>query len=274
MKLETHIVRRLLTDESFWTEIVIAASEGDGRSLLKSANIDDDIENYVHLYDVMKVDGNKTYYVTNSVIDKLDLLDVKKCMSIEGWSLFNNLPDFKKTFILPDPKNAKYGGSRCLRVQKKNGVLNFVHIESTFLPKSEQTRNLDSNVYYIMLYVDLEKGELCEHINSEDGKALTPFLYALMCYVELCENELVEVQPKAKYGTQKSGKIINVLPFPITVINNTWNTTTVRSEGFDVIGHSAIYWTGKGRTIPKLLFIEPYRKSGYTRKSGKELANI
>ena len=93
----------------------------------------------------------------------------------------------------------------------------------------------------------------------------------MKCYVELCDNEYIIVEPKAKYGTQKQGKIINTTPFPITIINNTWNITTIRSEGFPVSGHTALFWTGPGRKVPKILYIEPYMKDGYTRKSGKEL---
>ncbi len=124
-------------------------------------------------------------------------------------------------------------------------------------------------MYYIMLYVNLEAGELCENMNSKDGLEISPFLYSLMCFVELCDNEIKVIEPKQQYGTQKTGKIINTTPFPITVINNNWNITTIKSEGFPVSGHVALYWTGPGRSIPKMLYVEPYMKDGYTRKAGK-----
>ena len=72
MKLENHIVTQLLTNEDFWTDMVIGASENDGRSLLESTNLEDNITNYVGLYDALKTDGNRTYFVTNSVIEKLN----------------------------------------------------------------------------------------------------------------------------------------------------------------------------------------------------------
>lgn len=268
MKLENHIVNRLLLDDTLWTEMVITQGESDGLTLNEMAA--GNVDNYVNMYDLVNSKGNKTYYVTKSVVDRMDLLDTKKCMTIEGWKIFNTLPDFKKTFILPDHANL-HDSSRCLRVQKIGGLLYFCHLSFKMHEKARRKPGDDGLLNWVLLYVDLDQNQLCTHLQSEDGKALAPFLYALMCYVELCENEEVIVQPKAKYGTQKSGKLINILPFPITVINNTWNITTVRAEGFPVCGHSAIYWTGIGRTTPKLVYIEPYMKSGYTRKSGKQL---
>lgn len=265
MKLETHIVSKVLHDPSGFTIEVLEALSGG------QITEDTNLNNYDDVISAMGNNGNRNYYVTKSVIEKLGLLDTKKCMNVEGWKLFAGLGNFKKTYILPDPEPsyAKYGGSGYVRIVKSNSMLQFIHISSKFLPPSERNRGIDSNMYIVLLYIDLEKGEMCTHFQSEDGKSLAPFLYSLMCYVELCDNEIHIIEPKAKYGTQKTGKIINTTPFPITIINNNWNITTIRGEGFPVSGHSHIYWTGPGRTIPKLLFVQPYDKEGYTRKAGK-----
>jgi hypothetical protein len=272
MKLEYHIVRKALENPEGLTLEIIEAIKG---SPVTESDIDSD-----RFYDVihtMSLKNNKTFYVTNSVLDKLELLDTKKCMDLEGWKLFQGLPNFKKTFILPDmkPDYAKYGGSGFVRVAKYDDILFFIHVSSKFLPPHERTRTLDSNMYTVMLYVDMrEEGDgMCSHWNSNDGKSLAPFLFSLMCFVELCDNEIVVVEPKGKYGTIKQGKIINTTPFPITVINNTWNITKVINGDIPVIGHAQVYWTGTGRTVPKLIYKEPFVKGGYTRKSGKELHN-
>lgn len=266
MKLENHIVIKVLRDPSAFTvEVLEALSDGKVDT--------DNLDKYDDVIFAMTNKYNRNYYITKSVIDRLSLLDTKKCMKIEGWKLFAGLNDFKKTYILPEPEPsyAKYGGSGYVRIVKTEHMLQFIHISSKFLPPSERTRGLDSNMYIVLLYIDLEKGEMCDHFQSDDGKSLAPFLYSLMCFVELCDNEIKIIEPKAKFGTQKTGKIINTTPFPITVINNNWNITTIRSEGFPVSGHAHIYWTGPGRTIPKLLFVEPYNKEGYTRKATKLL---
>jgi hypothetical protein len=89
--------------------------------------------------------------------------------------------------------------------------------------------------------------------------------------MELTENTEVEVMPGQRYGTRKEGKIINSLKESIIVVNSCWNIKIIRTEGFPVRGHAAIRWTGEGRSIAKLVYIEPYQKTGYSRQSGKEL---
>lgn len=275
MKLDNHIVSKLLTDQNFAADTVIDyAQHIDGINLLSSDNLDKDLERYNSMAALLSNKDNKNYYVTKTVMEHMHLFDTKKCMVAEGWRIFKGLKDFKKTFILPDPspKEAPYGGSRALRVRHGAGVLHFYYIEHHFFPKEKRTRTIDGESKWTMLYIDMEDEVLCDHMNSPEGKALAPFLYALMCFVELCDNQVVEVQPKAKWGTQKGGKFINVLPFPVTVINNTWNVTVISNGQITVIGHAQIYWTGPGRTIPKLIYKEPFTKEGYTRRSGKELS--
>ena len=81
MKLENHIVKRLLTDESLWTEMIIDQAAGQGIDLLKDI---DAAENYVSMYELLSNKDNKTYYVTKSVTEKLNLFDTKRCLDIEG----------------------------------------------------------------------------------------------------------------------------------------------------------------------------------------------
>lgn len=248
----------------------------EGKTVITDTNVvnEDNLDSYLGLYKMLTLEGNKNYYITSTVIDRLELFDTKKCMIAEGWKVFKTLPDFKKTYILPDPdaNYAKYGGSGCLRVVKSDGYLQFFHLTFKYLPKDQRTPTIEGTMYWVLLWVDLEKGVMADHWKSRDGQSLAGFLYSLMCFVELCDNQVIEVAPKAKYGTRKEGKVINILPFPLTVINNTWNVITVRTEGFPVKGHAALRWTGPSRSIPKIVYIQPFQKQGYTRKSGKELS--
>lgn len=272
MKLEYHIVKKLLTDPTGFTIEIIEALKGG-----EVSESDIDGNKYNDVLHLLSAKKNKTYYIAQSVEEKLELLDTKKCMELEGWKLFAGLPDFKKTYILPEMKSdyAKYGGSGFVRVAKFGDILSFIHVSSKFLPPNQRTRTTDSSMYTVMLYVDMrEEGiGMCDHWSSADGKSLAPFLFSLMCFVELCDNEVVIVEPNGKYGTRKQGKIINTLPCAIAIINNTWNITKVMNGSIPVIGHAQIYWTGTGRTNPKLIYKEPFVKEGYIRRSGKELHN-
>lgn len=275
MKLENHVVKKILLDPNGFTVEAIEAMDVNGRKQLKDANGDIDLNIYDDMIHMLSLKDNKTYYITKSVTDHLNLFDTKKAMTAEGWKIFKGLPDFKKTYILPgmEQSYAKHGGSGFLRVWKHDNMLQFFHCTCKFLPPNERTRTTDSSMYFVVLYINLDKNEMCQHFQSEDGKSLTPFLYSLLCFIELTDNEVKIVEPKAKYGTQKQGKIINTLPFPITVVTNTWNIITIRSEGFPVSGHVHLFWTGPGRTVPLMKYVAPFMKEGYTRRAGKQLQN-
>lgn len=275
MKLDNHVVKKILLNPNSFTAEAIEAMDSINKNQLRDANGEIDLDVYSDMIHMLSLKGNKTYYITNSVTENLGLFDTKKSMSADGWNIFNGLSDFKKTYILPDmePAYAKYGGSGFLRVWKHGNMIQFFHCTCKFLPPDQRTCATDASMYFVVLYINLEDNKMCEHFQSADGRSLAPFLYSLLCFIELTDNEVVVVEPKAKYGTRKQGKIINTLPFPITVVTNTWNVMTVRSEGFPVRGHVHLFWTGPGRTIPRLKYVAPFTKEGYTRKSGKELAN-
>lgn len=76
MKLDNHIVNRLLTDENLWTEMIISQAEKDGIHIDRLAA--GEVENYLSMYGMINNKDNKTYYVTKSVTDKLSMLGYQK----------------------------------------------------------------------------------------------------------------------------------------------------------------------------------------------------
>lgn len=58
----------------------------------------------------------------------------------------------------------------------------------------------------------------------------------------------------------KASSFINV-----ELIDSKWFTTLIKSDSFGVKGHFALRACGKGRSERKLVWINPYEKSGYTR---------
>ena len=50
----------------------------------------------------MSADNQKAFYITDTILHKIDMLKVKPKGGHFDWSIFNNLPDQKKTFIYSD----------------------------------------------------------------------------------------------------------------------------------------------------------------------------
>ena len=196
---------------------------------------------------------NKNYMVTNSVIDLLDMLKVSKDGKNYDWSVFKNIKEGKYTFILP--------GNKLLRMFIQADTIWFIHIEQ------EKAMNNVARLGWVMFFFNRTTGEPCSHYSHVDVKTLEPFVYSLLCFMFLTENDEIELKPSQKHGTKKSGKVINTLQQNITIVNSRWNTTVITSGEFGVRGHFRLQPVGTGRSENKLIFIEPFTKSGITRKA-------
>ena len=260
MRLENHIARRLLTDDDFMMEILETVYPDEIGRMMKDDEQPEDLDEMASLWHLLSNDNQKAYWITNTVLEKLDLLKIKKQYT-EGigdhydWTFFKDLPKQKITFIFPD--------NCLLRLNVIDDILHFCHMTFVFDENSDNA----GQALWVNFYVDRLTGKQCDHFEHIDVKTIEKFVYSLMAFFFLSENEFHIVEPGRKYGTRKSGKIINTLDIPITVVNNNWNVTSIRTEGFQVKGHIAMRWSGVGRKIPKLVLIEPFMKKGYVRKA-------
>lgn len=256
MRLYNHIAYRYLQDPKFIEEMIEASFT---REEITATEPNPKIASF--WYDNNK-DGNVTYYVTETVLDKLKLLRVKK-RSVAGepehydWTVFNTIRNCKKTFILPD--------NHLLRLVVSDKFLYFNNVAFNI----EDKKTTRGEALWVMFYVDRHTGEECEHFASGDVKSIEEFIYKLLCFFFLSENEEIILEPGRKQGTQKSGKIINDLQTPIIIVNSKWNITSIRTEGFTVGAHFAVRWTGPERKVARMVWIEPYEKHGYKRVAKK-----
>jgi hypothetical protein len=110
-----------------------------------------------------------------------------------------------------------------------------------------------------------------EHSNLvNDIREVEKSIFKILCFVFLSENEELVVAPKQKVGTKKSGKFINDIGDSIFLVTPKWNVTSVRTEGFGVRGHFALRRFGPSRQGVRMVFINPFTKKGYVRKSKKQ----
>lgn len=200
--------------------------------------------------------ASMNYIVTNSVLSTLDMLKVTKDGKNNDWSVFKNIRDGRYTFILPENK--------LLRMFVSEKVIWFLHLE-----QYGETGNT-ARLAWVMFYFDRFTGEPCEHFSHMDVRKIEPFVYSLLCFMFLTENDEIELKPGQKTGTKKSGKVINTLSQNLTIVNSRWNTTVIRNEEFEVSGHFRLQRCGKGRENTEIIFIAPFVKKGYIRKAKSE----
>ena len=91
----------------------------------------------------------------------------------------------------------------------------------------------------------------------------------MLCFMYFSDPKFELLKAGRKYGTTRHNRIKNETKSDYTVVNSKWNTTVVRTEGFTVSMHPRWQPCGKGNKERKLIMIDEFQKSGYTRRSGK-----
>lgn len=265
MILKNHIAHRFLTDSTMVIEMIESFHPEEVKSIVHGGEPSSKV---LGMYKMLGSEDQKAFYIAETVLKLFDKFNIKKFETEKygmqyDWSYFKNLKDQKTTFIFPD--------NSLLRLFVNNGMLSFSHTRFNF-NEGDKNRGV---MYNVMFYVNMETGEMCEHFKHPDVQEIELFIYKLLSFFFLSDNEMVIVEPGRKYGTKKSGKLINSFKdIPITIVNSRWNITSIRTEGFEVMGHFALRWIGEGRLIPKMVFIEPFKKNGYIRRATKENHNI
>lgn len=80
-----------------------------------------------------------------------------------------------------------------------------------------------------------------------------------------------EVETKVVKGNKKDNhigvKYVNETTTDVEILDSTWFTTLVKSDGFHVRGHFRFQPCGQGMSDRKLIWISDYDKEGYTRQA-------
>jgi hypothetical protein len=111
---------------------------------------------------------------------------------------------------------------------------------------------------------------------GHDQKLLEDWVHTVMAtyyFINECDVTQVIVKPGQKSNTKKADPkhLYNETKEPITVLDCTWFTEIIRTDGFAVSPHGRWQWVGEGRGKLKLVSVKGYEKSGYHRSASKEL---
>lgn len=247
MHLKNHIGARLLTDKDLPNDIVNNAFPGAiGDPLHRN------YKKAFTMWQLLNSHEQKAYYVTKTVINLLDLLAIRKREDGEyDWTVFSEIEPGKRTFIFDENKVFR------IRVWE-DGVIHFI-----LLYYEGKVSDVTGKLKYEHFWINTATNFKSDFTTPD----IEMFMYKLLCFIYMSDNEEITVEPGRKYGTKKQGKVVNTIPFPITIINSRWNTT-VKTDAFAVSGHFRLQKHGPQRKKTTMIWIEPFEKEGYTRKSG------
>lgn len=253
MRLHNHIAYRFLVDERFTEEIMeaVCGAKWEEKPVEEIGLLYNLLDHSTMVPDSLP---HRAYYITDTVLDKLDMLKVKKSDSVYDWKVFSDLQTCKKTFIFND--------NSVLRLAIYNNTLMFCYLKFNF--QKDSNRYGQCNI--VIFYIDRSTNEVCSHYHHPDVQAIETMVYKMMCFVFLSENTEEIVLPGRKVGTRKSGKFINEFPdIPVTIVTSKWKITVIHNEDFAVSGHFRLQPCGEGLTKKRMIWIDPFTKHGYKR---------
>ena len=93
-------------------------------------------------------------------------------------------------------------------------------------------------------------------------------LFSLINFIKYAEIDIkiVKATKKIKYDKKK---YVNNTKFDIEVMDTTWFTEIVRTDGFPVSGHFRFQPCGKEREERRLIWIQDFEKHGYIKRAKK-----
>lgn len=97
-----------------------------------------------------------------------------------------------------------------------------------------------------------------------DGWYFVADLLGLLAFLRYCEVETKTIKSNRK-DYHVGIKYVNETKNNIEVLDSTWFTTIVKSEGFAVRGHFRMQPYGPGMSLRRLQWIPAFEKEGYTR---------
>lgn len=104
--------------------------------------------------------------------------------------------------------------------------------------------------------------------NNITPTAMIGDILALVIFLKYCDLETKMIEPTSK-GYHVNTKYVNDTKRRIEVLDSTWFTTIVRSQGFwvgkETGGFFRLQPCGKDLADRKLIWVEPFEKDGYTR---------
>lgn len=96
------------------------------------------------------------------------------------------------------------------------------------------------------------------------------FVYRMLLFLRYCKLETKTIAAGAR-GSHGQEKYVNETKSDVEILDSTWFTTTIRTEGFWVGADEGgfLRWqrVGPGRSVEKLIWVEAFEKESYSRQA-------
>jgi hypothetical protein len=142
---------------------------------------------------------------------------------------------------------------------------------------------INNHIYVVHIYLDTREGETEQYVSYsiynvllggtaeeyKDAGTVTEhnrLFFQILIFLKYTDPDIKIIPSGKKVGTKKNG-YFNLTKTDIQVVDSTWNTTVMRTEGFSVNGHLRLQPCGEGNKKRKLIWIEPFEKHGYVREA-------
>lgn len=89
-------------------------------------------------------------------------------------------------------------------------------------------------------------------------------IFTMLLFMKYCELQ-TKVIKAGKKDNHIGIKYVNETKSNIEILDSTWFTTIVKSEGFKVHGHFKWQPYGPGNSLRKFIYVNDFEKTGYTR---------
>jgi hypothetical protein len=100
--------------------------------------------------------------------------------------------------------------------------------------------------------------------NGMDSMTVIADIFTLILFMKYCETE-TKIIGAGKKAIHAGQKYVNESRYKVEILDSTWFTTIVKSEGFHVRGHFRMQPYGPNMSQRKLIWITDFEKDGYTR---------
>lgn len=113
--------------------------------------------------------------------------------------------------------------------------------------------------------VNIQTGSRVMDKEIEEMVLMKLNLLVFMQHAEL-ETKIIHGKKNRKVIFNKQ-KYLSEIDLNIHLVDSTYYTTIIRKEGFKVKGHLRMQRYGPGRSLQRMIYIQPFEKHGYTRRA-------